>query len=130
VTDGHLAIERIAGAPVKERHLAGMIEAGQGEHVLDVRLFRSVEHRRRDRYAMAQIGAELEQAFLVERLDGLLVAIDLAQQFLERLEVLLALIELDGVADLQPEAGAGPAEMGFEDLPDIHPARHAKRIEN
>ena len=60
VADRHLAIERIAGAPVVERHLPGMIEAGEIEHVLDVGLLGAVEHRRRDRHAVAQIAAELD----------------------------------------------------------------------
>jgi hypothetical protein len=36
----------------------------------------------------------------------------------------------DHVADLPADAGAGPAEMRLEDLPDVHAARHAERVEN
>ncbi len=32
--------------------------------------------------------------------------------------------------DLDPERLRGPAEMGLEDLPDVHPARHAERVED
>src|SRR6202034_1427532 len=73
---------------------------------------------------------KLKETLLVERLDGFLVAVDFAQQLLERLRVSLAVIEIDGIADLDAEAGAGPAEMGLEDLADIHAARHAERVEH
>src|SRR6202035_5593763 len=130
VTDGDLAIERVAGTAVEQRHLAGVIEAGEIEHVLDVGLLGAVEHRRRDRHAMTQIGTELHEAFVVERLDGLVLAVDLPQQLLERLGIALAVIEIDGIPDLDAEAGAGPAKMGLQDLADVHAARHAERIEH
>src|SRR5580692_5765306 len=107
-----------------------MIEAGEIEHVLDVGFLGAVEHRRRDRHAVAQVGAELHEALVVERLDGLILAVDLPQQLLERLGIALAVIEVDGIADLDAEAGAGPTKMGLQDLADIHAARHAERVEH
>ena len=98
--------------------------------MLDVRLLRSVKHRSGDRHAVPEIAAKLDETFLVERLDGLFLAVDFPQQFLERLGVPLAVIQVDGVADLQPEAGAGPAEMSLENLADIHTARDAQRIKH
>ena len=74
--------------------------------------------------------AELDQLLVAERLDGLVVAVDLLQDVLERLDVLLAVVGVDRLADLEAEAGAGPAEMGLEDLADVHAARHAERIEH
>src|SRR5580693_1050348 len=130
VTDGDLAVERVAGTAVEQRHLAGVIEAGEIEHVLDVGLLGAVEHRRRDRHAVAQIGAELYETLVVERLDGLILAVDFPQQLLEGLGIALAVIEIDGIADLDAEAGAGPTKMGLQDLADIHAARHAERIEH
>ena len=107
-----------------------MVETREIEHVLDIRLLGAVEHRRRNRHAVTQIGAELDEALLVQRLDGLVLAVDLAQQLLERLRIVLAVVEVDRMPDLQAEAGAGPAEMGLQDLADIHAARHAERIEH
>ena len=130
VAHRHLAIERLAGAPVVQRHLAGVIETGEIEHVLDVGLLGAVEHRRRDRHAVAQVVAELDQLVLAQRLDGLVVAVDLLQHLLERLGVVLGVVGVDRLADLETEAGAGPAEMRLEDLPDVHAARHAERIEH
>jgi hypothetical protein len=34
------------------------------------------------------------------------------------------------VGDLLAEAGAGPAQVGFEDLADVHARRHAQRVQN
>ena len=125
-----LTVEVLAGATIEQGDLAGMVETRKIEHVLDIRLLGAVEHRRRNRHAVTQIGAELDEALLVQRLDGLVLAVDLAQQFLERLRIVLAVVEIDGMPDLQAEAGAGPAQMGLQDLADIHPARHAERIEH
>src|SRR5262249_53561282 len=98
--------------------------------LLDVSLLSTVEHRRRDRHAMAQIAAQLDQLVLAQRLDGLLVAVDLFQHVLERTQVALAAVGVDRLADLEPKTGASPAEVRLEDLPDIHAARHAERIEH
>ena len=49
---------------------------------------------------------------------------------LERLEVARSLIGFEHVADLAAHAGAGPAQMGLEDLADIHARRHAERVEH
>jgi hypothetical protein len=34
-----------------------VIETGEIEHVFDIRLLGAVEHRRRDRHAVAEVGA-------------------------------------------------------------------------
>ena len=69
-------------------------------------------------------------AVLAQRLDGLVVAVDLLQHVLERPRVVLGVVGVDRLADLEAEAGAGPAEMRLEDLADVHAARHAERIEH
>src|ERR1700683_2460305 len=130
VPDRDFAVERIASASVEQAHLTGMIEPGKIEHVLDVSLLGAVEYRRRNRHAVTKIAAELHETLLVERLDGLILAVNFAQQFLERLGISLAVIEIDGIADLDTEAGTSPAEMRLQDLTDIHTARHAEWIEN
>ena len=71
---------------------------------------------------MTQIAAKLDQFAVVERLDGLFVAVDLFQGLLQRPGVLFGgrEIRIDRLADSLSETGAGPAEMGFENLPDVH----------
>src|SRR5262249_60075628 len=63
VADRHLAIERLAGAPIEQRDLARGVEAGQLQHLEDVRLAGAVEDRRRDRHAGTELLAELHQSF-------------------------------------------------------------------
>src|SRR6185312_4286286 len=130
VADGDLTIELLAGTAVIDGRLARLVDAGEIEHVLDVRLFGAVEDRRGDRHAVTQVAAELDQFVLTEALDGLVVAVDLLEHLLERLCVVLGVVMIDRLADLQTERGAGPAEMRLEDLSDVHAGRHAERVEH
>src|SRR6185312_16314457 len=130
VADGDLTIELLAGTAVIDGRLARLVDAGEIEHVLDVRLFGAVEDGRGDRHAVTQVAAEFDQFVLAEALDGLVVAVDLLEHLLERLGVVFGVVLIDRLADLQPERGAGPAEMRLEDLPDVHARRHAERIEH
>ena len=46
-------------------------------------------------------------------------------------DLLAALVDaFEHLLDLLAEAARGPAEVGFEDLPDVHAARHAQRVEH
>ncbi len=42
----------------------------------------------------------------------------------------LQVIGIDRLPDLESQAGASPAEMGLQNLADVHAARHAERIEH
>ncbi len=83
-----------------------------------------------DRHAATEILAKFSEALVVERLDRLVLAVDLLQLAAQRLHVVRAQIGVHGFAHLPAKTGAGPAEMGLEDLADIHAARHAERIEH
>src|SRR5215213_2023248 len=110
-----------------------MFETGEIEHALDVRLFRSIEHRRGNRHAVTQIAAKLHQILVAQGFDSLVLAIDLLQQVLERPGIALAIdgiVGVDRLTDLEPEASAGPAQMGLENLADIHATRHTQRVEH
>src|SRR6187431_1733456 len=107
-----------------------MIEAGEIEHLLDVGLFRPVEHRRGNRNAVTQIAAELYQAIFAKRLDGFVVAIDLLEHVLERTRVVLEIVRINRLPDLEAQAGASPAEVGLQNLADVHAARHTQWIEH
>ena len=54
VAHGHLAIERLAGAAVIDGRLARGVEPCPFEHLDDVGFLGAVEHRRRDRDALAR----------------------------------------------------------------------------
>ena len=101
------------------------------QHVDDVLLLGAVEHRRRDRNAGAQIFRQFHQVRLrrVSR-QTFVIAIDVLQLAAQRLVFAVALDLVQHVADLAAEAGAGPAQMGFQNLADVHAAGHAQRIEH
>ena len=67
---------------------------------------------------------------------GVTVAVDVLELGADRLDVLAgdvlaALVDvLEHLLDLPAKAARGPAEVRLEDLPDVHPARHAKRVEH
>ena len=133
VADRHSTIERLAGTAVVKLRLTRRIEARLLQQFDDVRFAGAVEHRRRDRHAVAQLGGKLDHAFVVEVGDILVLAVaavDLLQHVAKRLDLVVLLVGLDHLADLQAHAGAGPSEMGLENLADVHPARHAERIED
>ena len=59
-----------------------------------------------------------------------MLAIDAVHFGPQRLDVLRILVGVEHVADLLAHAGAGPAQMGLEDLPDVHARRHAQRVQH
>src|SRR5262245_33156246 len=109
--DGDLAIERFAGAPVENSDLPRMVEAREIKHPFDVGFFRAVEHRRGYRHTVPQIAAELHQAILVQRFDGLVVAVDLLENVLEWTRVMLRIVSINRLPNLESEAGTCPAKM-------------------
>ena len=120
VADRHLLLERLAGAPVVERELARRADARAArlvdvhpdaalvlvlplhERVVDVLDRGAVEHRRR--------------------------RVDLARTAVGRRLLLGELVGLGAV--VVPALRGGPPEMGLQQLTDVHPARHAKRVED
>src|SRR3546814_16333536 len=61
----------------------------------------------------------------------MVVAIDFAQPLAQGVGVVAAVADaVQELADLTPEAGAGPAEVRFQNLPDVHARGHAQRIEH
>src|SRR5262244_4502583 len=106
----HLAIERLAGATIIQPHLAGVIEAGQIEHMLDICLLGAIEDRSSDRHTMLEVGAKLDQTILVEGLDRLLIAVDLLQGVAQRPEIPAVVIGIDRLADAMTDARACPAQ--------------------
>src|SRR5262249_518888 len=126
----HLALERLAGAPVMQGYLPRGIKISGCEQRRHVALMRAIEHRGRHRNAGTQIVAHLDQMIVFERIDRLVVAIDLLEQVLERLYLMRRVVGVEGFADLAAQAPARPAEMRLQDLPNIHAARHAKRVQH
>ena len=81
-------------------------------------------------YGKDETIASLDDNGLAERLDGLVLTIDLIQGLLQRLDVLLGVIGVARPGHELAQAVAGPTQMRLQDLPDVHTARHAERIEH
>src|SRR5882672_7841701 len=131
VADRDRPVEALARAAVVEHGLPGLGQVRHLEQLLDLVLVGAVEHRRRNRHAVAQVGRELVDLVVAQAGDvGLLAArlvVDLVE---EAAQVLRGGAGADHLADLQAQALRGPAEMGFEHLTDVHARRHAERIEH
>src|SRR4051794_36461289 len=111
VTDGDRLPERLAGAAVvqvgfalrTDHRVAVAVGQGRAQQAGDLLLARTVEHGRRDVGAgVGRVGADLGQPLL----PGVL-----------------------GPRDLPARLGH-PPEVGLQDLADVHPARHAERVED
>ena len=72
VADRDRTIEALAGAAVGQRRLTALGQVGETQHVLDLRLGRAVEHRRRDRHAVAQVARERDDLVVVAAREVLL----------------------------------------------------------
>ena len=119
VADGDLLLERLAGAAVEQRELAGGlgaraarlvdVHADRGPCVL-VLPARRARCRRPRRVAPSKTGVD---------------DVDLARLPLP------AFGQLGGLgAVVVPALRGGPPEVGLEDLADVHAARHAERVED
>src|SRR5216684_1748899 len=132
VHDAHrdVLVERLAGAPVEEDHLARPGQVGVLELREDLRLARAVEDRRGEVHSAHQLLRQLEQLLVrqpVEQLLHLLRVVDLLQVLADRVRRPLL---VDHRLDLLAQAARGPAQVGLEDLPDVHAGRHAQRVQH
>src|SRR5713226_8679555 len=132
VHDAHrdVLVERLAGAPVEEDHLARPGQVGVLELREDLRLARAVEDRRGEVHSAHQLLRQLEQLLVrqpVEQLLHLLRVVDLLEVLADRVRRPLL---VDHRLDLLAQAARGPAEVRLEDLPDVHAGRHAQRVQH
>ena len=79
---------------------------------------------------LGQVLAEADHAVVVEVGDRLVAVEERRDLLLERLQVALLLVDPQHLVDLLAHAGAGPAQVRLEDLPDVHARRHAQRVEH
>src|SRR6516165_6123793 len=81
---------------------------------------------------MREIHGEFEQVFRRELLDlaSLLVLIHLAEEAAKFAVGAVALDAVKYLADAPAQPGCRPAEMGLEDLADVHSARYAERVQH
>ena len=100
--------------------------------LLDLLLGRAVEHRRRERHAAVQVARQLDRLrrrSSDSRSSRACRSSCRSSSRNLRSSATLA-CALQHLADRWPEALRGPAQVRLEDLADVHPRRHAQRIQH
>ena len=119
--DGDRVVEGFARTSVVQHGLAGRVDARQLDHVLHIFFVRAVEygHGHLDGGQGVIAGAadigRLRHAVLVE------IVARGAQFFFQAFHLFL---------DLHAQMQAGPAQMGFQDLADVHTGRYAQGVQH
>ena len=132
-SDRHRPRELLAGSAVEQDRLTRLVESRPCQSVVDVRFLGTVEHRRRDRNAGGDVSSQRGFFAVGQRFDFLfvgLIAVGIPQSFLQLLGVAGPFELLDGEIHRLSEPSGRPAHVGFEYLADVHPRRHAERIEH
>jgi hypothetical protein len=111
--------------------LAIVFRIGELQHRPDLLFGGAVEDRGRERHAGREVGRHLADLVVAQVVEALGLAAALVVELVEEPAQLghLGLL-LQHVADALADALAGPAEVNLEHLADVHPRRHAERIQH
>src|SRR5690606_24863667 len=131
VANGGRTLELVAGTTVEQAHLAAFRQIGQLQHGLDLAFLGTVEHGGGHRHTAFQVLRQLEDLGVGELVEVFLTATDLVVDLVEELAQLgdLALL-FEHAVDLLAQALGRQAQVGFEDLPDVHTRRYAQRVQH
>src|SRR5690606_38023293 len=131
VTDSHRTIEGVTGTAVVQLHLTTVRQICQTQHVLDLVLFGTVEHRGRHGHTVAQVVGQIDDLAVAQRLEVFLTATHLVVHLIQEITDLgdLALL-IEHAVDLLAQALGRQAQVGFENLADVHPRRHTQRVKD
>jgi hypothetical protein len=130
VAHRHFAIERFAGATVVQHDLARARQPREIQHALDLFLVGAVEHRGGERNAAAEVLRQQLDFLVVERRQVFVLAGGVVDALQDLAHLGDAGLRLDHLVDLPTEALRRPAQVHFQDLADVHPRRHAERVEH
>src|SRR5690606_1360301 len=131
VAHSHRPVEGVAGTAVVQGHLTAVRQVRQTQHVLDLVLFGTIEHRGRHGHTAAQVVCQLDDLAVSEGVKVFLTTAHLVVHLVEELAQLgdLALL-VEHAVDLLAQALGCQTQMGLEDLTDVHPRRYAQRVEH
>src|SRR3990167_1570129 len=131
VTNGHRTLKQVTGTAVVQLHLAAFWQVCQFQHGLDFNFASTVEHWRCHRHAAAQVLRQIENFLVVQIIQTFLtttdLVVDLMQEFAQFSN--LALL-FEHPVDLLAQTFSRKAQVGFKDLPNVHPRRYAQRVQN
>src|SRR5690554_3860761 len=132
VAHSHRAVKCIAGTAVIQLDLATGIHICQLKHTLDLGFFGTIEDRCRHRNTFAKVTAQLQDLFVAQAIEINLghfirVVVDLVQQLAQFHNFTLL---FQHTADLFAQSLGGCAEMGFQNLTNVHPRRYTQRVQH
>ena len=131
VAHGHFAFEALARTTVVQHRLTGKRQIGELQHVLDLFLGRTVEHRRCHRHAVTQVARQGLDLVIVQRVDIRTLTAGLVVDLVQELADLRSIARvIEHATDLVTDALRCPSQVRLEDLSDVHTRRHAQRIEH
>ncbi len=130
VADGDRAVELFARLAIVQLDLAGRCEASISQHLGDVFFARTVKHRCRNRNALAQMLCIFHHLVVRKASISLLLPINSDHAVTQWLDLLTVAVSFQHLADFLAHACAGPAKMGFQNLPNVHARRHTKRVQH
>src|SRR5690606_30499764 len=129
--NGDVFAERVTRAAVKENGLTVFLNVREPKQLLDLLLERAVEHRRRKVQALEEGPRERNHLLVGKRRELLSHRARFVDLFEASADLgRIGLAPLDHVFELTPQLQSGPTEVNLEDLPDVHAARNAKRVED
>src|SRR5690554_3548107 len=131
VANGNRAIEGVAGTTVVQLHLTTVRQICQAQHVLDFVLFSTIKYRSCHRHTGAQVVGQIQDFLIAECVQILLTTTYLVVHLIEELAQFgdLALL-FEHAVDLLAQALGREAQVGFENLPNVHPRRYTQRVED
>ena len=130
VTNGHRTLELVAGTAIEQHHLAAFWQVCQFQHGLDLALLGTIEDRCSHRHTFLQVvrqGQDLGVGELVEVfLTTTDLVVDLGQEYTQLSGFALL---FEHAVDLLAQAFGRKAQVGFEDLTNVHTRRYAQRVQ-
>src|SRR5262249_28367992 len=130
ITYGYRLLELLSGHAVIEFRLARFRQACFAQHGLDLNLARTIEHRRREVNAVGERLGHIHQ-FVFVHLGNLFSKRSVLEDALQlATNAFLARVFLQELADTLAQLVAGPSQVRLQDLPYVHTAGYAQRIQN
>ena len=103
---------------------------GQFEQVLDLRLVRTVEHRRGGRNTGAQVSGHFDDLIVAERIQVFTLTTGVVDLFQIVADLADLPLFVEHLADALAHTLGRKTKVGLENLSDVHPRRDTERIEN
>ncbi len=131
--DCHWTFKDFTGPTIGQPDLARLLQARLGQHMVDVVFPCAIENRRGDWDTAGQVVGQFQNTVVIQALHFRLDFsgfVDTVQGFPKRGDLAAFLIAFQSAGNFIAQAGTGPTQMGFQNLPDIHTAGHPKRVQH